>query len=190
MSQARRERRWQVARSWFAAVLAFVSVGLMAALPAAAQQSNMAEKSPRTPMPEIARGQGDACVAPVEWMRRNHMHALMNKRDLTMYDGDRAPRFSLNGCVTCHAVPGADGRPVPASNPQHFCSSCHIFAAVKMDCFDCHTSVPDDGGPAPRAGLDVDTDNGGVRASDIAALNRYLGSSETETESLRERQAR
>ena len=42
-----------------------------------------------------------------------------------------------------HQVKGADGRAVTVSSPQHFCRSCHDYAAVKVDCFECHASRPE-----------------------------------------------
>jgi hypothetical protein len=46
--------------------------------------------------------------------------------------------------VDCHAVPakGAD-----ASTPrtlEPFCAECHRYAGVTIDCFECHTSKPDE----------------------------------------------
>jgi hypothetical protein len=85
--------------------------------------------------PVIKIERGEACVAPIEEMRRNHMKMLFHQRDRTMRKGVRTTRFSLKGCVECHAsaktgsVLGKDG----------FCSSCHEYAAVKMDCFECHS---------------------------------------------------
>jgi len=80
---------------------------------------------------------GKTCVAPVEEMRRSHMTMLFQRRDRTLRQGVRESRFSLKGCVECHAgresgsVLGKDG----------FCSSCHSYAAVKIDCFECHTPL-------------------------------------------------
>jgi predicted CXXCH cytochrome family protein len=118
----------------------------------------------RTPLPFITRGKGEACVAPTEWMRRNHMKALVHKRDETVYEGDRAPRFSLNACIACHAVPGADGRPVTANDPKHFCRGCHDYTAVRVDCFECHASRPEPG----KAAMADDAAHG------AASLARYL----------------
>jgi predicted CXXCH cytochrome family protein len=94
-------------------------------------------------LPKPARGQGEKCVADTDWMRRNHMTVLMHQRDATVHDGIRTRRFSLNGCIECHAVKGADGKPVTAANPAHFCRTCHDYAAVRMDCFECHASRPE-----------------------------------------------
>ena len=85
--------------------------------------------------PKVRIERGEACVAPVAEMRRDHMKMLLHQRDRTMREGVRTTRFSLKGCVDCHAskktgsVLGQDG----------FCSSCHEYAAVKIDCFECHT---------------------------------------------------
>ena len=69
-------------------------------------------------------------------MRRDHMNLLMHQRDRTVRDGVRTRQFSLKACVECHAgvktgsVLGKDG----------FCQSCHVYAGVKLDCFECHAS--------------------------------------------------
>jgi predicted CXXCH cytochrome family protein len=93
--------------------------------------------------PKPARGQGEKCVADTDWMRRNHMTVLMHQRDNTVHDGIRTTRFSLKGCIECHAVKGADGKPVTVASPTHFCRSCHDYAAVRVDCFECHASRPE-----------------------------------------------
>ena len=54
-------------------------------------------------LPVIKIEKGEACVAPVGEMRRDHMKMLFHQRDRTMRQGLRAPRFSLKGCVDCHA---------------------------------------------------------------------------------------
>lgn len=74
------------------------------------------------------------CIAPAEEMRRNHMEMLKHQRDRTMRQGIRGEKASLNECINCHAsqktgsVLGEGG----------FCQECHSFAAVKLDCWDCH----------------------------------------------------
>ncbi len=94
-------------------------------------------------LPKPARGQGEKCVADTDWMRRNHMTMLMHQRDDTVYDGIRTKRFSLKGCIECHAVKAADGKPVTVASPTHFCRTCHDYAAVRVDCFECHASRPE-----------------------------------------------
>jgi predicted CXXCH cytochrome family protein len=95
------------------------------------------------PYPSIPEGQGKACVADTDFMRRNHMDLLKHQRDETMQDGVRGNPYSLRECLDCHVVKGADARPVTASDPQHFCRSCHDYAAVSIDCFGCHASRPE-----------------------------------------------
>jgi len=93
--------------------------------------------APRVAMPTIKIETGDACVAPTGEMRRDHMKMLLHQRDGTVRQGLREQRFSLKHCIDCHAsretgsVLGKDG----------FCSSCHTYAAVSMDCFECHTPL-------------------------------------------------
>ena len=87
--------------------------------------------------PKFKIERGEACVAPTGEMRRDHMKMLLHQRDGTMRQGLRQPRFSLKNCIDCHAsretgsVLGKEG----------FCSSCHEYAAVKIDCFECHTPL-------------------------------------------------
>ena len=93
----------------------------------------------RTPKPALTIENPGQCIAPTSEMRRNHMEMLKHQRDRTMRMGERDTKVSLNGCVECHASKAtgsvlgdtADGR-------NGFCGSCHAYAAVKIDCWDCH----------------------------------------------------
>ena len=114
---------------------------LLAAWPATAATANG-----RVPLPAVVAGAGEQCVEPVEFMRRNHMELLLHQRDETMHRGIRTKRYSLRNCINCHAVDGA-GQPVSLDDPEHFCVSCHRYAAVKLDCFQCHTGTPEPGVP-------------------------------------------
>ncbi len=115
------------------------------------------------PVPVPAKGAGEACVADTDYMRRYHMTMLKHQRDDTVHDGIRTERFSLKGCIDCHAVEGDESKPVKITDSRHFCRSCHDYAAVRVDCFECHSSVPEskDAASAPRPG-------------DVAALGAYL----------------
>ncbi|MBN4079263.1 hypothetical protein JYT26_01345 [Beggiatoa alba] len=105
------------------------------------------------PMPDIPKAvKGDQCVEDVDFMRRNHMDILSHQRDDTVYDGIRTKQHSLKGCFTCHIVTGADNQPVTVKDPRHFCRVCHDYAAVSMDCFQCHTSIPDAKTKAQKTG--------------------------------------
>ena len=85
---------------------------------------------------------GKQCVEDTQFMRKNHMKLLMHQRDETMHKGIRTKKHSLKNCFTCHVVKDASNVPVTVSNPKHFCRQCHDYAAVTIDCFQCHTSVP------------------------------------------------
>ena len=94
-------------------------------------------------LPVIPRGRGDACVEDTDFMRRNHMELLKHQRDETTLKGVRSERYSLKECLSCHVVYGADATPVTTASPAHFCRSCHDYAAVSIDCFQCHASRPE-----------------------------------------------
>jgi hypothetical protein len=82
------------------------------------------------------------CVEPTDIMRRNHMKFLLQQRDATVIDGVRTKKYSLSGCIDCHAQPAADGKIVRAEDPEYFCTACHQFTSVKIDCFECHSDRP------------------------------------------------
>lgn len=88
---------------------------------------------------------GDACVEPVDVIRRQHMQFLMHQRDDTVKGGIRGAKHSLVGCIDCHAQSDAQGNAIPVNAEGQFCQSCHGFAGVRMDCFECHATVPADG---------------------------------------------
>jgi hypothetical protein len=91
------------------------------------------------PLPVIEKGQGDKCVEPVEFMRRNHMELLKHQRDETMYRGIRTRKYSLQECIECHA--SQKNGAVVGSN-ENFCQSCHSYTATHLDCWDCHATKP------------------------------------------------
>jgi len=86
------------------------------------------------PKPNVIIENPGQCIAPTAEMRVNHMKMLNHSRDRTLRQGIRGEKASLNGCIECHAskttgsVLGKDG----------FCESCHTYAAVKVDCWQCH----------------------------------------------------
>ena len=117
------------------------------------------------PSPVITKGKGDQCVADTDYMRRYHMKELSHQRDDTMQTGVRTKQFSLKECVACHATTDDGGKPVSINAPGEFCASCHEYAAVKVDCFQCHATkpggrqagqtphaLPDDRGGEPETG--------------------------------------
>jgi len=82
------------------------------------------------------------CVAPDEEMRKNHMKYILHQRDETMHEGIRTRQYSLEECVNCHAVKNDEGDYIPVNAPDQFCYSCHSYAAVNIDCFQCHATKP------------------------------------------------
>ncbi len=85
-----------------------------------------------------------ACVEPLEVIRRQHGQLMQHQRDDTVHQGIRGSQHSLKGCINCHVTPNAQGQTLSIhDDPQHFCSVCHQFAAVKIDCFQCHASTPE-----------------------------------------------
>lgn len=111
----------------------------MVLLPAAAA----GQQSDGVPSPRITRGKGANCIADTAYMRRFHMRELVHQRDATVREGRRGQDFSLRECVACHASTGGDGQPVPVNAPGEFCAGCHEYAAVRIDCFQCHATRPE-----------------------------------------------
>lgn len=98
--------------------------------------------SAHAPVPEPKIVRGESCVEPVDVMRRDHMDMLMHQRDRTVIAGVRTPRHSLTGCIECHADTDDSGAWIRVDAPGQFCSTCHEYAAVRVDCFSCHAAVP------------------------------------------------
>ena len=116
--------------------LKVAAIGMLVLLPTTIQAD--------VPLPQITAGQGEACVEPTDVMRKNHMEFIKHQRDETMYKGIRTSKHSLKQCISCHVVKDDNGEPVRVTDERHFCSSCHSYAAVSIDCFQCHTDTPRD----------------------------------------------
>ncbi len=92
--------------------------------------------------PQIPKAvKGEECVEPTDVMRRDHMKFLMHQRDDTLREGIRGAKHSLKDCLNCH-VPDAEQAKAEGSEGEHFCMSCHSYAGVKVDCFECHATRP------------------------------------------------
>jgi len=111
--------------------LAFITLAMLAALatPAAFAESG------RVPKPVIDIANPGQCIASPEVMRRTHMDLLKHQRDKTLREGERHAKISLNGCIDCHA---SKNNGSVLGTKENFCQSCHTYAAVKLDCFECH----------------------------------------------------
>lgn len=95
------------------------------------------------PFPDIPKGKGEKCVAPLDEIRQTHMDLLYHKRDKTVHEGIRTKQYSLRDCLNCHVQPRDDGKYPDIHSKEHFCNACHSYAAVKVDCFQCHSDKPD-----------------------------------------------
>ena len=116
-------------RNWLALT------GMLVALAAGHAVAADAGRTPR-PVVEPAAA-GSQCVEPPSVMRRNHMEFLKHQRDDTVRGGIRGAKHSLKACIDCHA---SQKTASVAKAETNFCVSCHTYAAVKIDCFECHTS--------------------------------------------------
>ena len=83
-----------------------------------------------------------SCVEPTDIMRRFHMELIKHQRDATVHNGIRSTKHSLADCIACHVSHGAEQKPVPINAPDQFCGACHAYAAVSLDCFQCHATTP------------------------------------------------
>ena len=80
------------------------------------------------------------CVEPVDDMRKNHMEYILHQRDETVYGGIRTKQHSLVECINCHVSDAPDAPRYDSE--EHFCQSCHSYASVRIDCFQCHADRP------------------------------------------------
>ena len=134
------KRMWKWAASLFAVLC--LSIGAYAA-------SGVAAKPGPTIIIDKSRA-GDRCVEDTAYMRKNHMKLLLHQRDETMHKGIRTTKYSLKNCINCHA--STKDNSVIGSD-DHFCQSCHTYAAVSLDCWECHASTPKSVQPAVAAAL-------------------------------------
>jgi hypothetical protein len=107
---------------------------LIGVLPWLTLTAGAARAADGVPKPAIKIATEGKCIAPTEEMRRNHMDMLKHTRDKTMRQGIRGEKASLNECIGCHASKSTGS----VLGKDHFCESCHAYAAVKLDCWDCH----------------------------------------------------
>jgi len=118
-----------------AALLSLAGVGLAAVAQATGVGDFVVAGSPAAKL--------DHCVEPTEYMRRYHYELIRHQRDTTVYGGIRSTKHSLEGCVECHVGYDADHKPIAVNAKHQFCNACHSYAAVTLNCFDCHATVPE-----------------------------------------------
>lgn len=117
--------------------IALVATGIFTATGVPAADVSGTKSQGIGPVVKIYRG--EKCVEPTEDMRRNHMKYILHQRDKTMHQGIRTTKHSLKNCVDCHADPKTNS----VLGQEGFCSSCHEYTSVKIDCFSCHTDKRD-----------------------------------------------
>ena len=97
-----------------------------------------------TPFPTIHEPSDESlkCIQPNHEMRRNHMKYILHERDETMHEGVRGEPEGLSACIDCHVQPNENGEIPGIESKEHFCNGCHQYAAVQIDCFQCHADRP------------------------------------------------
>lgn len=115
-----------------------LALGCLAGAPVLAQETTSTAGGPAIP-----KALGDPHPEGSDFMRINHMKLMRHDRDDTVHLGNREVKYSLKECVACHVVSDVDAMPVSVEDERHFCRACHDYAAVKIDCFQCHNSKPD-----------------------------------------------
>lgn len=118
------------------ALIASIAAGLL--LPVAAADG----LAPVIPEAQDRFSPAQGCVEPTDEMRKNHMNYILHERDETVHEGIRGTRHSLAKCINCHVPPRSGSQKVRVDSEEHFCSSCHTYAAVNIDCFQCHSDQP------------------------------------------------
>jgi len=103
---------------------------------AAALAAGLAFAAGRTAKPVVLVERPGPCVEATELMRRDHMKLLLHQRERTTREGIRTRPHSLAGCVDCHA----SRKTGSVLGEQGFCQSCHAYAGVRLDCFECHSA--------------------------------------------------
>ena len=134
--------------------------------------SDAQPKSGGAPKPVITKAaKGEQCVEPTDFIRRNHMKLLDHHRDQAVIQGVRTKKHSLKECINCHA---SENTGSVAASKDDFCVSCHSYAAVKIDCFDCHSTKPQ--GSAAMHPLSAETAQ--YKHDPAALANSKLGAEE------------
>ena len=95
----------------------------------------------------VAKAKAEHCAISddISEVRKNHMNYLLHKRDRTMHEGIRTKDHSFKECINCHVPKREVGNELRHTDEKHFCATCHTYAGVKLDCFQCHTDQPEEG---------------------------------------------
>ena len=126
----------------YSLIMLIISLLLGVHTPGMADDTTLDEDSSGPYIPEAQRrySEQQGCVEPTGDMRKNHMKYLLHQRDATVHEGIRTEQHSLHECINCHVSDAPDAPRVDSE--KHFCNSCHTYAAVNIDCFQCHADRP------------------------------------------------
>ena len=126
----------------YSLITLIVSLLLGVYTPGIAADASTDESSSGFYIPKAQRrfSEEQACVEPIADMRTNHMEYILDQRDATVHEGIRTKQHSLVECINCHVSDAPDAPRYESE--KHFCNSCHTFAAVSIDCFQCHADRP------------------------------------------------
>ncbi len=129
---------------------------------------------PYPDIPQVPKTKAEQCVEPTEVMRRSHMEFILHQRDETMHRGIRTEKHSLKECISCHVNPGPDGQYPRVSSDQHFCAACHTYTSVTIDCFQCHSDIPEQPESPPTTSGNQ-TESHSETSMDVNALTGSAG---------------
>ena len=126
----------------YSLIMLIISLLLGVHTPGMADDTTLDEDSSGPYIPDAQRrySEQQGCVEPTGDMRKNHMKYLLHQRDATVHEGIRTEQHSLHECINCHVSDAPDAPRVDSE--KHFCNSCHTYAAVNIDCFQCHADRP------------------------------------------------
>jgi hypothetical protein len=125
-------------------------------------------------IPKAQRRYSEAqgCVEPTEEMRKNHMEYILDQRDATMHQGIRTTQYSLVKCINCHVSDAPDAPRIDSE--EHFCNSCHSYAGVSIDCFQCHADRPVKTRFNPLSKTGNHPEDSGATASGLASVYQQV----------------
>jgi len=110
--------------------------GTVIAFAAFASSGEKPSFAPKVPHPTNGTTE---CVEDEDEMKKNHMKYILHQRDATVHEGIRTKTYSLKECINCHVPENSEVR---FGDDKHFCSSCHNYTGVSIDCFQCHMDTP------------------------------------------------
>ena len=109
--------------------------------------------------PIIPQALGEQCVEPTEVMRRRHHQFILHQRDETVHRGVRTEKYRFTRCIDCHIQPTEAGDYPRHDDDNHFCTGCHRYSSVSIDCFQCHADRPAAAYPTIKSDFNAPTTN-------------------------------